>query len=82
MEDDLTPEYKEERDTLLKLIKSKLKPKVKNGISLYFCLTTLSLFLSLFVGRAITGPELASLLEILVAAANEGSLAEVCGGVC
>jgi hypothetical protein len=55
---DLTPEYKEERDSLLKLIKSKLKPKVKNG-------------------KVITGPELASLLEILVAAANEGSLAEV-----
>jgi hypothetical protein len=28
-------------------------------------------------GKVITGPELASLLEILVAAANEGSLAEV-----
>ena len=30
------------------------------------------------LGKTITGPELASLLEILVAAANEGSLAEVC----
>ena len=31
----------------------------------------------LCTGKPITGPELASLLEILVAAANEGSLAEV-----
>ena len=31
----------------------------------------------LCAGKPITGPELASLLEILVAAANEGSLAEV-----
>lgn len=29
------------------------------------------------LGRPITGPELATLLEILVTAANEGSLAEV-----
>ena len=29
------------------------------------------------IGRPITGPELATLLEILVTAANEGSLAEV-----
>ena len=29
------------------------------------------------IGRPITGPELATLLEILVSAANEGSLAEV-----
>ena len=29
------------------------------------------------IGRAISGPQLASLLEILVMAANEGSLAEV-----
>ena len=29
------------------------------------------------IGRAISGPQLASLLEILVTAANEGSLAEV-----
>ena len=28
-------------------------------------------------GKPITGPELATLLEILVTAANEGSLAEV-----
>ena len=28
-------------------------------------------------GRPITGPELATLLEVLVSAANEGSLAEV-----
>jgi len=28
-------------------------------------------------GQAITGPQLATLLEILVTAANEGSLAEV-----
>ena len=28
-------------------------------------------------GRPITGPELATLLEVLVTAANEGSLAEV-----
>ncbi|XP_019856020.1 PREDICTED: guanylate-binding protein 5-like [Amphimedon queenslandica] len=57
-EEDLTEEYKEERDSLLKLINLNLKPKIKNG-------------------KSITGPELASLLEILVAAANKGSLAEV-----
>lgn len=34
-------------------------------------------FHSLPTGRPITGPELATLLEILVTAANEGSLAEV-----
>ena len=31
----------------------------------------------LYVGKAISGPQLASLLEILVMAANEGSMAEV-----
>ena len=31
-EKDLTSEYKEERDNLLKLIQRKLKPKEKNGI--------------------------------------------------
>ena len=30
-----------------------------------------------FVGKPITGAELASLVEVLVYAANEGSLAEV-----
>ena len=36
------------------------------------------------LGRPITGPELATLLEVLVSAANEGSLAEVqvCVSVC
>ena len=33
-------------------------------------------------GRPITGPELATLLEILVTAANEGSLAEVVNTIC
>lgn len=32
---------------------------------------------SMLTGRPITGPELATLLEVLVSAANEGSLAEV-----
>ena len=31
----------------------------------------------MLTGRPITGPELATLLEVLVSAANEGSLAEV-----
>jgi hypothetical protein len=59
-EDDLTPEYKEERDRLMNKLKNGLVPKEKNG-------------------RPITGPELATLLEILVTAANEGSLAEIPG---
>ncbi|XP_013388840.1 guanylate-binding protein 2 [Lingula anatina] len=57
-EDELTQEYKEERDALREKIKSGIQPKEKND-------------------RAITGPELASLLEILVSAANEGSLASI-----
>lgn len=36
----------------------------------------------LLEGRPISGPELAMLLEILVTAANEGSLAEVRTYVC
>ena len=33
---------------------------------------------SVNLGQPITGPQFATLLEILVTAANEGSLAEVC----
>jgi hypothetical protein len=59
-EEELTLEYKEERDRLTHKLKNGLVPKEKNG-------------------RPITGPELATLLEILVTAANEGSLAEIPG---
>ena len=60
-----------------------LIPKEKNGIKLsvgidksktLYCLFNCE---TLFLGKPISGPELAMLLEILVTAANEGSLAEV-----
>ncbi|XP_033105454.1 guanylate-binding protein 1-like [Anneissia japonica] len=57
-EDDLTIEYKNERDSLLQKLKDGIIPKGKND-------------------RPMTGPELASLIDILVTAANEGSLAQV-----
>ncbi|KXJ23596.1 hypothetical protein AC249_AIPGENE12396 [Exaiptasia diaphana] len=57
-EEDLTDEYKQERDALVNKVHKGLKPKGKNGFP-------------------ITGPEFASLLEILVEAANEGSLAQM-----
>ncbi|EDO34670.1 predicted protein [Nematostella vectensis] len=57
-EEDLTEEYREERDELLEKMRRSIRHKGKNG-------------------SPITGPELASLLEILVEAANEGSLAQI-----
>ena len=42
------------------------------GINIQVCVC-----ICVCVGKAISGPQLASLLEILVTAANEGSLAEV-----
>ncbi|XP_023225373.1 guanylate-binding protein 2-like [Centruroides sculpturatus] len=57
-DDDLTFEYKEERDDLIYKLKQSLVPKEKNH-------------------KPITGAELATLFEILVNAANEGSLAEI-----
>lgn len=57
-DDDLTFEYKEERDDLIYKLKQSLLPKEKNH-------------------KPITGAELATLFEILVNAANEGSLAEI-----
>jgi hypothetical protein len=59
-EDELTPEYREERDTLRRELLDKVEPKEKNG-------------------RPIRGPEIASLLEILVDAANGGALAQIPG---
>ena len=57
-DDDLTEEYKAERDSLIEKIRQGLEPKEKNG-------------------RPLRGPELATLLEILVTAANDGSLSTV-----
>lgn len=74
---DLTPEYREERDRLKDRLTSDLVPKEKNGECLLYCFHIRCTLLSSIIGRPITGPELASLLEVLVSAANEGSLAEV-----
>lgn len=57
-EEDLTSEYIEERNALMKKLYEGLVPKTKNG-------------------KPITGAELAGLLQVLVDAANEGSLADV-----
>ncbi|XP_076316463.1 uncharacterized protein LOC143228907 isoform X3 [Tachypleus tridentatus] len=57
-EEDLTEEYIEERNSLLKKLKKELVPKEKNH-------------------KPISGTELAALLEVLVSAANDGSLAEI-----
>ncbi|XP_078606478.1 uncharacterized protein LOC144879110 [Branchiostoma floridae x Branchiostoma japonicum] len=57
-EEDLTDEYREERDSLISKLRKGLVPKEKND-------------------QPITGAELASLLDILVNAANEGSLAQI-----
>ncbi|XP_065311128.1 uncharacterized protein [Dermacentor albipictus] len=57
-EEDLTSEYIEERNALMKKLHEVLVPKTKNG-------------------KPITGAELAGLLQVLVDAANEGSLADV-----
>ncbi|XP_071948845.1 guanylate-binding protein 6-like [Antedon mediterranea] len=57
-EEDLTAEYKLERDNLLQKLRLGIIPKGKND-------------------RPMTGPELATLIDILVTAANEGSLAQV-----
>ncbi|XP_066295700.1 guanylate-binding protein 2-like [Branchiostoma lanceolatum] len=57
-EEDLTEEYREERDSLITKLRKGLVPKEKND-------------------NPITGAELASLLDILVNAANEGSLAQI-----
>ena len=73
-EEDLTEEYREERDKLMAKLKTGLVPKEKNGIHSE---TLTVIEVRCFAGRPITGPELATLLEILVTAANEGSLAEV-----
>ena len=54
----------------------------KGNHNLLFQCTCVASTLCPPLGRAITGPELASLLEVLVSAANEGSLAEVCVCVC
>jgi hypothetical protein len=59
-EDDLTSDYKQDRDLLFQKLKAKLRPKEKNR-------------------QTINGAELASLLRLLVAAANEGSLAAIPG---
>ena len=46
-------------------------------LSSWVVLHVLKVLHRLSTGRPITGPELATLLEVLVSAANEGSLAEV-----
>ena len=79
---DLTPEYREERDRLKERLTSDLVPKEKNGNYCFHNHVGQSFYCPP-LGRPITGPELASLLEVLVTAANEGSLAEVhTGGGC
>ena len=57
-EDDLTDEYKFERQVLISKLKKQIVPKEKKG-------------------KPINGIELAALMEILVNAANDGSLADV-----
>ncbi|XP_022084340.1 uncharacterized protein LOC110975829 isoform X2 [Acanthaster planci] len=57
-EEDLTAEYKVERNRLINILRQGIIPKEKNG-------------------RPITGAELASLIEVLVTAANEGSLSQI-----
>ncbi|CAM5999695.1 unnamed protein product, partial [Sphagnum balticum] len=57
-ESDLTEEYREEREDLIRKLKKEIVPKEKNK-------------------KPVNGVELAALLDILVNAANEGSLADV-----
>ncbi|XP_063966491.1 guanylate-binding protein 2-like [Lytechinus pictus] len=57
-EDDLTVDYRQERDQLIMGLKAGLVPKEKNG-------------------KLLGGPEMASLLNVLVTAANEGSLSQI-----
>ncbi|XP_030853992.1 guanylate-binding protein 2 [Strongylocentrotus purpuratus] len=57
-ESDLTIDYRQERDELIKGLKAGLVPKEKNG-------------------KLLGGPEMASLLNVLVTAANEGSLSQI-----
>ncbi|XP_072177130.1 uncharacterized protein [Diadema setosum] len=57
-EEDLTEDYRRERNELIEELKSGLVPKEKNG-------------------KPIRGPEMASLLDVLVTAANEGSLSQI-----
>ena len=57
-ENDLTDEYKQERDELIFKLKNEIVPKEKNDKPIY-------------------GMQLAMLLEILVKAANDGSLADI-----
>lgn len=89
MEAELTEDYRRERDQLRSELMEGIVPKEKNGRSsdpplalrcfnpFTFSLPVPTLPLGVPPGRPITGPELASLLEILVEAANEGLMAQV-----
>ncbi|XP_033642989.1 guanylate-binding protein 5-like [Asterias rubens] len=57
-EEDLTAEYKVERNRLIHTLRQGIIPKEKNG-------------------RPITGAELVALIDVLVTAANEGSLSQI-----
>ncbi|RWS05934.1 interferon-induced guanylate-binding protein 2-like protein [Dinothrombium tinctorium] len=57
-ENDLTPDYRQDRDELIKKLQQQITPKEKSN-------------------KPINGAELAFLLEVLVNAANEGSLADI-----
>ena len=88
-EAELTEDYRRERDQLRSELMEGIVPKEKNGRSsdpplALYCFSPFTFNLPIPTlppgippGRPISGPELASLLEILVEAANDGLMAQV-----